>query len=162
MSTDAPTPPSTGPMPSLGELLSGKHGAPSIQLITGDSADSAKLMDLLKTALGNTKSGVEPMDASEVESLYMKAETPSLWDIVQLRPEFDCGTPTLMLGVDYVVVRVLDRPIYQVNEKSHALTTVDVAVGFKSNHGDHSHYVEVAVDSRSLKVIGNLSSLLNP
>lgn len=163
MSDQSDIPSSPDSVPSISDLLSGKHGAPSVQVIHGGSPDGAKLLELLKGAMGAAThdTGLQPLESTEVEALYMKAAPVQLWDIVQLREEFDCTTPTLLVGVDYVVVRALDRPIYQVNDKNHAITTVDVAVGLKSNHGDHSHYVEIAVDSRRLTVIGNLSSLLN-
>lgn len=140
--------------------------APEIKVIKGGSAEGDALLGLLKASLlgkaiplGQGSSDV-PQDVGDVLTLHYNVGPVSLWDVVQLREEHDCTTPSLNIDTDYVVVRVLDRPIYSVDPKTHALQAVDVSVAIKNSHGDHHHYGEVAVDSRRLKVLSNLKDLI--
>lgn len=137
---------------------------PEIEIITPGSSKSEALLGMLAQVLASGGAGgFEPVSHEELEKLYLSHQAISQWDVVQLREEFDCTTPTLKMGQDYVVVRLLERPVFNVDTKTHTLTVVDCAVACRiKGHGtpghgeDHYHYHEIGVNSRALMRIGSL------
>lgn len=140
---------------------------PQIEIVSPSNLPPG-LAEALQAALAaKSSSKPVPMTDEDVTHLHIKAvEDPALklWDVVQLRPEFDCTQPTLHVETDYVVVRILDRPHYHIDRDTGITTVVDCTVGIKQEAGhkgiadthNHFHYHEVGACSRHLTRIGSL------